>query len=225
VKLGLLLFATLPLFGADFVHRTSREPLTISYRRLGHEVPREARRAFDKAVPCMKANNVECAVRYLQEVVRLDPGLYEGHLNLAAQYLKLRQPEAALAHAERALAIDPGSADAMSNLSSARLQMKDFAGAEEAARLALRQDPRSVLARFLLGMARVKQGCAAAESIALLEQSKDVFPVARLVVAEAHLNSGAVDSAREEVSAYLASGDTRYRAYAKTWLNRYAAKR
>lgn len=133
MSLGLLLFATLPLLGADFTHRNTREPLTISYRRLRHEVPREAWRAFEKAVPCMKANNVECAIRYLEEVVRVDPGLFEGHLNLAAQYLKLRQPEKALEHAERALAIDPGSADAMSNLASARLQLKDFAGAEQAA--------------------------------------------------------------------------------------------
>jgi hypothetical protein len=69
-------------FVSSAVPRPATSPGIISVRRLRHKVPREARKAYERASKAVQSNELEKAVGELERTVTLDPDFEEAHSDL-----------------------------------------------------------------------------------------------------------------------------------------------
>jgi tetratricopeptide (TPR) repeat protein len=105
------LASTLKALGKD---KESAEQLTIA-RRYDASLWVER---FQKGVEYGRQGNPEQAITEFQEVVRLQPDLMEGHLNLAIALASLNRIQDALAEFQQVLRLDPNNAQAANYLKS-----------------------------------------------------------------------------------------------------------
>jgi tetratricopeptide (TPR) repeat protein len=167
---------------------TSEPPGTISVARLRQEVPKEARRAFDRAAKLSSKRDYAGAALELEKAVALAPNFSEAHANLGAQHLRLLDLDRAIPELQRAAELDPTISAVHSNLALAFLRKDDSRLAEMHARRALALFGSDDKARFLLGLALARSPETLAEGIEQLQKAADTLPVAREVLARIGLN-------------------------------------
>ena len=165
----------------------SEPPETISVARLRQAVPKEARRAFDRAAKLSRKRDYAGAARELEKAVALAPNFSEAHANLGAQHLRLFDLDRAIPELQRAAELDPTIAAVHSNLALAFLRKDESRLAEMHARRALALFSSDDKARFLLGLALTRSPETRAEGIEQLQKA-DTLPVAREVLARIGLN-------------------------------------
>jgi tetratricopeptide (TPR) repeat protein len=128
---------------------------TVSAGSLQHRVPKEARKAYERALKTAKRDgrpDVEAAAVDLQRSITIDPEFTEALGRLGFVYFRLTRFGEAAAAYRRAIALHPESAVWHSELGWALFGLKDDAGAQECARRALRLEPANASANLLLGV-------------------------------------------------------------------------
>jgi tetratricopeptide (TPR) repeat protein len=127
-----------------------------SVKRLGHKVPKQALKAFERAAKLSKARKHGEAAQQLQQAITIDPDFAEAHTNLGAQFYLLNRPQEAEAVLLRSIELDPASASAYVNLAAVKLLLRDPDAAEQFAQRALALSPRSEAAHRILDKLYVK---------------------------------------------------------------------
>jgi tetratricopeptide (TPR) repeat protein len=112
-----------------------------SAQLLLHKVPKQAKKAFERAAKLSKARKHAEAARELERAIAVDPGFAEAHVNLGAQYYLLNRLQDAQRLLRRATELDPSSAGGFSNLAAVELLRGDLVSAEQHARRALSLSP------------------------------------------------------------------------------------
>src|SRR5207248_9190494 len=114
--------------------------------------------------------------------------------------------------------LDPGSSAPHANMAATLLRMQRYADAETSARKAIRLDGSDASARYLLGLALLQQQKSTSEALEHLQRACENVPRARLVIAEVVEKGGDVERAKNELRAYLKSGNLQDRQSVETWL-------
>jgi tetratricopeptide (TPR) repeat protein len=94
-----------------------------------------------RAVAAMQAENYELALRFLDDLVRLDPGFAEGWNKRATVYFLLEEYGRSVADIERTLALEPRHFGALSGLGMILERLGDKKGAMTAYRRGLELHP------------------------------------------------------------------------------------
>ncbi len=208
--------ATLVPPGSDMDPGVSHpvNPVPVSQLRI----PSKAVKEFERSLKSFQAGDVRTSAQHLEKAVQIYPDFFQAHNLLGARYVTLGKYEEGLAEYRRALAIDPGPGETYHNLAVALFFVKRYQDAEEAARRALELLPQEVAVRYVLGRILVQQGNIGSESVQLLQQSRDKFPNASLVLAEIFFHQGNLDATANALRAYLRAPESGNKQKAERWL-------
>jgi tetratricopeptide (TPR) repeat protein len=155
---------------------------TVSTARLQHRVPKEARKAYDRALKTARRGgrpDVEAAARDLEHAIAIDPEFTDAHGQLGFVYFRMARFGDAAAAYRRAIVLDPEFPRWHSELGWALFALSDDAGAQEAARRALRLEPANASANLLLGVLLSASPENRFESIWHLVEGSDALQRAR----------------------------------------------
>jgi tetratricopeptide (TPR) repeat protein len=193
----------------------------ISLRRLSHEVPKQARKEYDKARKERNRENMAEAESHYLNALAVDAQFLEAANDLGVlYYLQARYPDSQRV-LEQALTIDPKAPPVLANLSATSMALEKYREAEDFARRAVTLAPNVVRARYLLGLSRLSQEKYDSETRSLLEETAPQIPHARLGLARMYTLQGNKDSAREQLETYLAAKGERpagNRTQVERWL-------
>lgn len=179
---------------------------TISFRELGNPRSREARKALQASEKAMDAGQTEKSIKYLQKALAINPQLAEAHINLAAQYAQLGRDEQALEHFQAAVDLGPAFPEASYDFAMLLLLTRHYPQAEAAARRVLGEQEglpglHAVLAASLLWQQRNLD-----EAYEHLRLAAPIFPIARLLAANALAVARHFSAAAAQVREYLRTG-------------------
>jgi tetratricopeptide (TPR) repeat protein len=164
-----------------------------------------AREAFDRAMACVKANDVDGAIAELTRSVEIEPrfsGAFNNRAMLKAQKGDFR---GAIDDYGAAIAVDPGNAILLLSRGSLRLQLQDRGGALEDFGKAIEVDPRNAAAFYYRGhLAMGEDGLADLLHAVELEPR---FAGAWSEIGALHARSGKLDEALAALDEALAVGD------------------
>jgi tetratricopeptide (TPR) repeat protein len=123
---------------------------TVSAERLRNPMPAKVLKGMMEAQRLSESGSFEAAAEKLRDLVRRHPGIWEAHLNLGVQDLRLGYVEKALRSFLRARELQPRSALAAINAAAALATLDRLIEAQSMAREALALDPGNRAARTLL---------------------------------------------------------------------------
>jgi len=208
--------AALPRPGSDMDPGVSHagNPVPVSQLRI----PSAAVKEYERSLKSFQNGDVRTSAEHLEKALQIYPDFFQAHNLLGARYVTLGKYEEGLAEYRRALAIDPGPGETYHNLAVALFFVKRYQEAEEAARRALGLLPQEVAVRYVLGRILVQQGNVGSESVRLLQQSRDKFPNASLVLAEIFFHQGNLDATANALRAYLRAPESGNKQKAECWL-------
>jgi tetratricopeptide (TPR) repeat protein len=156
---------------------------SVSAKRLGHKIPKSARKNYDKARERLIAGKTDGVEDRLAHAIEIDPDFFEALGALGAVYLQTHRFREAIAMLQRAQAIDDHDAPNASNLALAYLQVHQLVEAEAAARGSIEANALNPRARFFLAVSLLEQGKERQEAMFQLKQAKDSFPPAQALLA------------------------------------------
>jgi cytochrome c-type biogenesis protein CcmH/NrfG len=191
---------------------------TISIQRLAHQVPKAARKEFERAAKAARKNQADQCIAHLRKAVELDPEYFEAHVNLGVRLIRSGNAAGALTAFEQALRLDETHSILYSNTSTALLMLKRAGEAERAARRAVELDPLNARARYMLGVSLLEQNKQIAEAVSTLQSVCDAFPYARVALAQTLAAQGKRQEAVVMLQAYLDSGRMENREQVQTWI-------
>jgi Flp pilus assembly protein TadD len=190
----------------------------ISVARMRHKIPKEAKKAFKTADKKYQSGDIDGSLNELKRATEIDSEYVEAWNNLGCRYLLKGQADQALAALERAASIDKNAPFVHTNIAIALVSLGNFARAEEAARTALSVDSTDKKARYVLGMTLVGQHDYGDETLKVLRQVEEDFPLARLALAETLAKRGNIEQAKNLLKHHLSSADERTRPHAEAML-------
>jgi Flp pilus assembly protein TadD len=126
---------------------------TVTVGEFNREVPKEAKKAYERGVKEAERKNYEKAVTHFQQAVVSYPRYVQAINDLGVQYLRLNRHGEALAAFEQAIEIEPRTPHPYINIGYIRLQQKEFAQAAESLRKAVEMDSANWSAHMLYGVA------------------------------------------------------------------------
>ncbi|MDZ4801767.1 MAG: tetratricopeptide repeat protein [Bryobacteraceae bacterium] len=179
---------------------------SVSLHRLSHNVPKAAKKEFEKAVRA--GDDHQTVIGHLLKAVEIDPNYVEALNNLGSRYIQTDRSDDALAVLTKAQEIDPASARVQTNLAVVLLSKQKVADAERAARRAFQLASDDPKARYILALALYKKEQYTDETVGLLRASLDHFPAANIALAWVYANQGKKTEARGLLNGYLSAGHT-----------------
>jgi tetratricopeptide (TPR) repeat protein len=191
---------------------------TISARRLQHQVPKKARKEYERAIKATREGNRDKSIVHLQAAVKIDPAYVEAHNDLGARYLAMNDYAAAAKCFRAALEIDPSDPLVNANLALALIATNEYVEGERAVRRSLESDGANARTRYLLGLTLLNQNKDAAEALHNFRIAATEMPAARLGVAKLLVDQGDVSGAAKELQAYLADSNSKNRPAVEEWL-------
>jgi tetratricopeptide (TPR) repeat protein len=123
----------------------------VSVNSLRHRIPKEARRAFERALRLTERADAEGAVKELDKAIELDPDFAAAHHNLGVQYAWLGRYQEAEAQFRRTIELMPESPVGHANLALVLAQIGNPDEAEFNLRRAVQLAPDDRKAHLLLG--------------------------------------------------------------------------
>jgi Flp pilus assembly protein TadD len=191
---------------------------TVSVYELQHEVPRRARKEYEKGEKLLEKGQFTEAIQPLSKATELDPEYPAAQNDLAAAYLEQTKPDDAIPHLQAAITIDPHYVPAYSNLAVAYLQRNELPAAENAARRMMNLGRGSPRARWMLGYVLVAQNKFTDETTSLLSRVESQFPEAGLLLGRVLAARGDISGAKSKITRYLSTGLRWGREMGKQWL-------
>jgi len=157
---------------------------TVTIASLRHNVPKAAKKAFDRAGNFLDKGDARRAAEELEKAVALDPDYADAHSDLSVAYVELGRPQDAEAEIRRALELDPYLSVAHSNLGWVLFGRRNFTEAEQSARRALSLSRNNDSAHVLLGILLGAWPATRAEGVRHIEQAAGRFPELAPLLAE-----------------------------------------
>ena len=152
---------------------------SVSVARLRHKVPKQARKALERAMRFSDKGDHARAAEELESAILRDPGFADSYAQLGVEYGYLKrfgEAETALRHS---LELDPDSWRAQYDLALILSQTGNFTEAEERVRRALRESSESPHAHMLLGYLLYQHAATRADGLQHLQYAARTLPVAR----------------------------------------------
>jgi tetratricopeptide (TPR) repeat protein len=118
---------------------------------MRHRVPKEAKKAFQRALVISHTADHRAARKEFERAIRLDPEFAEAYGNVAIEYAATGSYEIAEARFKRAIELDPASSIVYCNLGVLLAKVGRLQDAEAAFRRSLDLAPGNANAHFLLG--------------------------------------------------------------------------
>lgn len=134
--------------------------------------PKDAVANNDLGWAYRQCGDLDKAIKYLQEAIRLKEDLAQAHSNLSVAYFDKKQTAEALTEARRAVALDPKNAVYLLVLGNALDQNGDTNDAIESYKAALKLRPDYENALYHLGRILTAQGNKSEASLILAEALK-----------------------------------------------------
>jgi tetratricopeptide (TPR) repeat protein len=151
----------------------------ISVARLRHKIPKEAKRAYERARKFVKAGDHPKAVVELEAAVALDPEFADAHTQLGLEYVQLGRLTDARASLQRAFAVDPDTWRHPFNLGLVLYHLGDYSAAEELARKAVQLAGTLPQTQWFLGYLLYSRQETRPEGILHLEYAARTIPEAK----------------------------------------------
>jgi tetratricopeptide (TPR) repeat protein len=152
---------------------------TISAARLRHKIPKEAKRAYDRARKFVNAADHQKAAVELEAAVALDPEFADAHTQLGLEYAKLGRLTEARTSLQRAFEVDPDTWSHPFNLGLVLYLMGDYSAAEGLARKAVQLAGTLPQTQWLLGFLLYNRKETRQEGIVHLEYAARTIPQAK----------------------------------------------
>ena len=144
--------------GAELDQRGDREGAKASYLRALQADPDSADAHSNLAFWHLRAAMLDQALAHADEVVRLRPSLFEGHLARGRALAGLQRHEEAIESFRRALALNPSLREARAGLGSELLWLGRTDEALDVLRQGVEEAPNAALLRHDLGVALLRKG-------------------------------------------------------------------
>jgi Flp pilus assembly protein TadD len=125
----------------------------ISVGELDKNVPKEARKEFERASKAAAEGKAEEAIAHLQKAVLLYPDFMVAHNDLGAQLLEAGRLDEAAAHLREAVRLDPKAFNPRLNLGIVLLKQRKYADATQVLEQAIALDSRAPAAHMYVGVA------------------------------------------------------------------------
>jgi predicted Zn-dependent protease len=119
--------------------------------QLNQNIPKSARKEYDKAVNADGAGKTNEAIRHYAKAVELAPEYYEARNNLGSAYLAKSQFQQAQDQFEKVIQSNPSDAAAYFNLANLYLLKSQYSQSEGWVEKGLRREPDSAFGHFLEG--------------------------------------------------------------------------
>ncbi len=183
---------------------TAADP-AISAGRLARQIPREARRAFERATERKRRGDVEDARKLLEKAVAAAPDYVEALNDLAVLYLRRGDYSRAEAVLLRAVEAEPRSWRVRLNLGIARLSQKNYSAARAEMERAQALAGGSPLPAFHLARLHSAEGRSgqAEASFSRALEIDPAFAAAQLYRGYLRLLRGDLEAGRADLATYL----------------------
>jgi len=191
---------------------------TVTIDELAHRVPASAAREYRASTKALENGKLAASIAHCQKALETDPDNAAAHNDLGVLYLSDGQAEKARTEFQRAAALQPRLAMAYINESFALLALGRPGDAEQSARKALEILPLDRRANLLFGWSLRAQLRFSKEALLALQSAAREYPEAHLAAADVLIHQGSIEDARQEVQAYLASGNADQKVLAEAWL-------
>lgn len=170
------------------------------------DIPKDARKAFEKGISKSEQGKSEEAIKAFQEAIRYYPTYLNAINNLAVEYMKLSRYEEAGQQLETALKLDDNAPLTHLNMGIILNQKKKFPEAKEHLNKAIELDFRNPLAHFELGIASFQlsdftQAQIEFETTVGMAASK--IPLSRLYLAEIYKRTLRSKEAMDQLENFL----------------------
>jgi tetratricopeptide (TPR) repeat protein len=191
----------------SFMPRRTTAAGTVTLHQLTHKIPKKAVRQYEDALKAQSHGDRDTAIEHLSKAVAIDPQFWEALNNLGVNLFLTNRIDFGIEQLRKAIAVDPHAPVAYANLSMAFFKEHKFADAEQAARQDAAMDPLAKTGPLILGTSLILQHKFTLEAEGSLKNAAKWFPQARIPLAVVLAHRGQVDSARQELRLYFASGD------------------
>lgn len=192
---------------------------TVSLYELQHKVPSKAIKEGKEADKYFAKRNLPAYIEHASKAIALDPGWTVARRNLGIAYMMSGEDAKAAEQFQEVLKLDRHSGIAYAALSCAYIGLSRFPQAEDAARHAVDIDPGSDLSRYYLGVSLAMQRKNNSQALHYLQTTSSRFPKGHILIAHILERLGMKQAAREQLQAYLSSGDTAAKSQVKSWLS------
>jgi Tfp pilus assembly protein PilF len=173
--------------------------------QYAQQIPKRARKEFDKGVRSDKDGKADDAIRYYQKALELAPEFYEARNNLGSALLgKSRFSEAQLQF-EQVIKVNPSDAAAYFNLGNLFLLTQQFDKGQQWVEQGLSKQPDSAFGHFLQGSLYARSG-RPVQAEASLRRCLELDPImskAHLALVNLYLQQRRSDDAASELRAFL----------------------
>jgi Flp pilus assembly protein TadD len=192
----------------SFMPQRTAPARTVTLHQLTHKIPKKAVKEYEHSIKAQSQGDRDAAIEHLNKAVVIDPQFWEALNNLGVNLVSAKRVGLGIEQLRKAITVDPHAPVAYANLSLAFFQEHKFGDAEQAARQNAAIDPLATTGPLVLGTSLILEHKFTLEAEESLRRATKWFPQARIPLAVVLANRGKLDSAREELHLYLASGDS-----------------
>jgi Flp pilus assembly protein TadD len=169
------------------------------------DVPKEARKEFDKGVKSDHSGDRDEAIRHYQKALRIAPEFYPARNNLGSDYLNQGNMAAAAVEFEHVIKSNPTDAAAYFNSANLFLLTRRYQQSLAEAQQGLTREPNSAFGHFVLGSAYQRVGDVA-QSEHALRRALELDPklaTAHLALVNLYLSQHRQTDASTELRTFL----------------------
>ncbi|HVG30117.1 MAG TPA: tetratricopeptide repeat protein [Pyrinomonadaceae bacterium] len=179
---------------------------TVSVGELDKNVPKEARKEFERATKAAAEAKPADAIAHLQKAVALYPDFMMAHNDLGAQLLDAGRLDEAAAELRAAVRLDPKAFNPRLNLGIVLLKQRQFTESAQVLEQAISLDAQSPAAHLYAGMAQMMlkdSGRAEKELRLAYESGGREYALALFHLGQLYLNRGNRAGALQYFETYL----------------------
>jgi len=179
---------------------------TVSAVELDQNIPKEARKEFERATKAAAEQKTDEAITHLRKAIALYPNFMMAHNDLGAQLLELGQLDEAAAELRTAIKLDPKAFNPQLNLGVVLIRQRQFAEAAQVLDAALSIDAQPPAAHLYAGVAHMmlhEAERAEKELRAAHDTGGAEYALALFHLGQIYLGRGDRARARQSFEAYL----------------------
>jgi Tfp pilus assembly protein PilF len=203
-QINVLMKPRIRMAGENVAPGTLAAPGTSSTTTI--EIPKDARKAFEKGISKSEQGKSEDAIKAFQEAIKHYPTYLNAINNLAVEYMKLSRYDEAAQYLETAIKLNSSSSLTHLNMGIILNEKKKFAEAKEHLSKAIELDFRNPLAHYELGVASFQLSDfiqAQMEFETTVSMAANKIPLSRLYLAEIYKRSSRPTDAIAQLEDFL----------------------
>lgn len=169
-------------------------------------VPKDARKAFERGMEKAVKGKQEEAVKAFEEAVSIYPDYFEALNNLVVHYIEMKRFDRAKQHLSRAMQLAPESPLPYLNLGILLIEQRFYREAAETLEHSLKLDSTNPLTHYQLGLAYFQAGdlqSAQKQFEFTVEHAARKIPLARLYLADIYKKLERTEDACTQIEHFL----------------------